>query len=313
MDRAPPRTEIILCVALTHSEGTGKKKSKKSERTVAFQRIFSQTYPCCGYALIRLPRVSHSAYQNMTPSRLLAVLATALAPTLASAAIAQLMYNENFSNGDNGRDESPTNWVAAWGEMSPPAVLDLIQIVDWYSENPGDTPTPTVGFNNLPAPDAEPLELAHLVWTPARRNALIWTEEYSFQLSRWTSFQWNDIVSTPGGDNPEATTQDTHLAIFVGGTLFLSREAVHVGEEDGVWDYVNVEKSSFAGWMSVDGAPVLLPGSAVVEGFGLFLPEGIAGNWGVDNFSIFGIPEPSTLGMIGMGAVGLLIALRRRR
>ena len=56
-------------------------------------------------------------------------------------------------------------------------------------------------------------------------------------------------------------------------------------------------------------SPIDLPAGTVIDAVGM---QGASAVGSVSNFSLTSVPEPATLGLMGVGAVGLLLLKRRK-
>jgi hypothetical protein len=85
-------------------------------------------------------------------------------------------------------------------------------------------------------------------------------------------------------------TSTDHFSASLGGTTFYSTVGV------GPFDYIHITATVAAG-----ANPVLQ-----------FTTENAPSWWDLDDISVVAVPEPGTLGLIALGAIGLVGALRKR-
>lgn len=155
----------------------------------------------------------------------------------------------------------------------------------------------------------------HGVGTLANQPILGWTDEVVFGgigIVTNVSFSLQN----------ESTTENIKLALKVDGSWYTSQSVFNnaVSQQMSVF---NIDVHSIAwngldfvsGSSLVEGGAVTLPVSGALQAVGIFdasVTPGIFGSYSirVDNFMVEAIPEPATLGLMGVVSAGLLLFRR---
>jgi hypothetical protein len=236
---------------------------------------------------------------------------------------AQLIYSENFGRANSASgaaDPGDYNWAALGGTTSMVGAISYT----------GPSGSPFGVAANVGAPlnapqinagtDLQGTNGQGLLFSSvntAHYRYLLTTSEYSFDPSSHPdlTFSWY------GGNSVANTTQ--RLALQVGGNWYTtSNQVFTVPQAAGGGDFASNATQhsvnfSTASWLNLTTSGSLQLGSATslpsgnITGFGVYSEFGsTAGTNRIDTFQITAIPEPSSLGLLGVGLA--LMALRRR-
>ncbi|MGF1532055.1 MAG: PEP-CTERM sorting domain-containing protein [Puniceicoccaceae bacterium] len=157
--------------------------------------------------------------------------------------------------------------------------------------------------------------LFHLEALNAGQPTIWWTEALvPVDISLLDSFQ-ADLRNANTSENLRFTFRVGASDWFVADTSVNNSTA-------NVWsDNLTLDVGSTS-WSTLDftpgtelalGAPVILPVVGDVTAVGLFTSSKSNNSIRVDNFEVYAIPEPSSMGLIGIGMTALVIGLRRKR
>jgi len=235
--------------------------------------------------------------------------------SMGSLSAMDVLYMETFHYGDSA-SSADAGWAGGYGGDNGDTTL---REANWYEASPGKREI-AVGVNS------HQLGIHTSPGVIVQSTDPAWVQFYTTEYSVGTDF--SELGRIEFDVLNDQRTRDYHLTVQAGGQWYISSESIQTAGFGAQWyaqQGLDLPGLSWyeapAGFAGVARDPALpdfnaqaaaSPGGTVT-GFGFVYHMFGTGNVVVDNYTVYAVPEASTVGLLlGLGALGFVV-LRRRR